>query len=85
MITDLTHGLTYAEIAFLRRSSCGFTFSRPLISGMDTWRKALLTGNFLQQGSQAAAFLAVKRGKKRILVLTRNRAYPFQDFEAILC
>jgi hypothetical protein len=52
---------------------------------MDAWRKALLTGNFLQQGSQAAALIAVKRRKKRILVLTRNLAYPFQDFDAILC
>ena len=85
MITDLTHSLTYAEIAFLRRSPCGFAFSQPSISGMDAWRKALLTGNFLQQGSQAAAFIAVKRGKKRILVFTRNLAYPFQDFDAILC
>ena len=85
MITDLTHWLTYAEIAFLRRSPCGFTFAQPLISGMDAWRKALLSGNFLQQGSQAAAFIVVKRGKKRILVLTSNLAYPFQDFDAIVC
>ena len=52
---------------------------------MDTWRKALLIGNFLQQGSQAVAFFAVKRGQKRVLVLTRNLAYPFQGFDAILC
>jgi hypothetical protein len=51
---------------------------------MDAWRKTLLTGNFLQQGSQAAAFIAVKRSKKRILVLTRNLAYLFQDFDAII-
>ena len=51
---------------------------------MDAWRKALLTGNFMQQGSQAAAFIAAKRGKKRILVLTRNLAYLFQHFNAII-
>lgn len=52
---------------------------------MDARRKALLIGNLLQKGSQAAAFIAVKHGEKRILVLTRNLAYPFQDFDAILC
>ena len=79
------HWLTYAEIAFLRRSPCGFAFSQASISGMDARRKALLTGNFLQQGSQAAAFIVVERGKKRILVLTGNLAYPFQHFDAIIC
>ena len=85
MITNLIYWLAYAKIAFLRRSPCGFALAQPSISGMDAWRKALLTGNFLQQGSQAAAFIAVKRGKKRILVLTSNLAYLFQDFDAIIC
>jgi hypothetical protein len=52
---------------------------------MDAWREALLTGDLLQKGTQAAAFIAVKHGEKRILVLTRNLAYAFQDFDAILC
>jgi hypothetical protein len=52
---------------------------------MNTRREALFIGNFLQQSGQAATFAAVKRGKKRILVLTRNLAYPFKDFNPILC
>ena len=76
---------THAGINFLGRTPHGSASSYSFISWMNTWRQALFIGNFLQQSSQAAAFIDVERSKKRILVLTLNFAYPFKDFDAILC
>ena len=50
---------------------------------MNTRRKALFIRDLGEESSQAAAFIVVERSKKRILVLTRNLADPFKDFDAV--
>lgn len=82
---DLSLRSTHAGTNLSGRAPAGIPSAHSSISRMNTWREALFVGNFFEQGSQAAAFVAIKRGKKRILVLTRNLAYPFKDFNAILC